>query len=301
MEEQLLPAQKAQMANQIAELDEQIANIDGSLTKLEQLIAASKGRKLQSYQNEIPILRQQRSKLFQEANTLRAQLGLPLVIPATSPQPQVTQVIVQQPKRGGCLRNIFIAFCLLVVLMFIVVAANNGNKSATQVTSTATSTTKSISQTDNNSNNPTATSEPTVQPSFNVGDDVQVDEVRWKIIDVKDEGQVLKSGNQFIDDKKTSGRFIRVSFEMENLSKEMLTFGGIDLVDSQGREYKESSDTLMFVPEAQLCPFIENLNPNVPKTCQLIFEVPANAERLQAKVGDLKLLGNAEELINLGL
>jgi len=139
------------------------------------------------------------------------------------------------------------------------------------------------------------------KPSFKVGDDVKVDEVRWKLIEVKDEGQTLKSGNQLVDDKKTSGKFLRINFEMENLSKEMLTFVGIDLVDNQGREFKPLSDAFMFVPDEQRCALIENLNPNLPKTCQLIFEVPANAEKIQAKVGDLKMLGSAEELIDLGL
>lgn len=143
--------------------------------------------------------------------------------------------------------------------------------------------------------------EPTAAPeAFTVGQDVQVDEVRWKILEAADLGQTLESDNQFIDDKSTSGRFVQVRFELENLSKDMLSFTGIDLQDADKRTFKPSTDMIGFIPEEQYCIF-ENLNPNVAKTCTAIYEVPANASGLQAKVGDLKLFGGAEALINLGL
>jgi hypothetical protein len=113
-------------------------------------------------------------------------------------------------------------------------------------------------------------------------------------------GKQLKSTNQFIKDKTTSGQFVRVRFELENLSRDLLTFAGLDLVDDQGRTFKPSSDVIGFIPSEELC-VLENLNPNVAKTCTAIYEVPANATGLRAQVGDLKLLGNQSALINLGL
>jgi len=136
--------------------------------------------------------------------------------------------------------------------------------------------------------------------NYSVGQDVQVGEVRWKILSVTDEGQTLKSDNQFIDDLTTSARFVRVTFEMENLSKDMLSFAGLDLVDDQNREFTRSSDAISFIENGQEC-ILENLNPNVPKVCQDIYEIPANAIGLKARAGDLKLFGNNEALIDLGL
>jgi hypothetical protein len=146
---------------------------------------------------------------------------------------------------------------------------------------------------------PAATAAPTAQAAT-VGQDVRVDEVRWKVLEAEALGKQLKSTNQFIKDKTTSGQFVRVRFELENLSKDLLTFAGLDLVDDQGRTFKPSSDVIGFIPSEELC-VLENLNPNVAKTCTAIYEVPANATGLKAQVGDLKLLGNQSALIDLGL
>lgn len=148
---------------------------------------------------------------------------------------------------------------------------------------------------------PTAAPEATAAPvAAGVGQDVQVDEVRWNVLEAADVGQTLKSDNEFIKELKTSGRFIRVRLEIENLSKDMLSFTGIDLQDDQGRTFKRSSDALLHVPSEEQC-LLENLNPNVVKSCTIIYEVPQNAARLQALVGDLKLFGGESTLIDLGL
>ncbi len=135
---------------------------------------------------------------------------------------------------------------------------------------------------------------------YAVGDDVRVDDVRWKILEATDLGSTLKSSNTYVKDLKTPGRFVRVRFEVENLSKDMLTYAGLDLVDGQGRTFKSSSDAIQFIPQEELC-ILANLNPNVAKTCTDIYEVPASASGLQARAGDLKILGAASALIDLGL
>lgn len=137
-------------------------------------------------------------------------------------------------------------------------------------------------------------------PVHQVGEDVRVGDVRWKVTEVVDEGPTLTSDNQFIEDKNTSGKFIRVTFDIENLGGEVKTFTGMDVVDGQGREFKRSSDVFSFIPQDQGCA-LENLNPNIVKTCQAIYEVPGDATELKAFVGDLSLLGGDEAFISLGL
>lgn len=144
---------------------------------------------------------------------------------------------------------------------------------------------------------PAATAAPA---SYSVGQDVNVDEVRWKVVAAEDAGQTLKSDNDFIPAKKTSGRYVRVRFELENLSKDMLTFAGLDLLDGQGRTFKSSSDLFAFIPEDESC-VLENLNPNIAKTCTAIYEVPVDSTGLQAQVSDLKMFGSQQALIDLGL
>lgn len=77
-------------------------------------------------------------------------------------------------------------------------------------------------------------------------------------------GNKLKSDNQFVEDKTTTGRFVQLRFEVENLSKDTFTFAGFDLVDDQDRTFKSASDFLTFIPTAELCG-LESLNPNVTK------------------------------------
>jgi hypothetical protein len=137
-------------------------------------------------------------------------------------------------------------------------------------------------------------------PSYGVGQDVQVDEVRWKVVEAVNLGATLTSENQFIENKTSGGHFVRLRFEVENRSKDLLSFAGIDLVDDQGRSYTRASDVIGFLPQEELC-FLENLNPNVPKTCTAIYEVPANAAGLKAELTDLKAFGAASQLVDLGI
>ena len=146
---------------------------------------------------------------------------------------------------------------------------------------------------------PTATSMPT--PILRVGMDVMVADVRWRIFAAENLGNTLTSTDSYRDPLTTSGKFIRVRLEVENRSSDMLTYGGIDLVDNQGREYISSSRAIWYVPNEEDCSIIENLNPNVPRVCAEIFEVAIDAAGLKAKLGDLELFGVAEALGDLGL
>ncbi|MCC6165675.1 MAG: zinc ribbon domain-containing protein [Caldilineaceae bacterium] len=141
----------------------------------------------------------------------------------------------------------------------------------------------------------------TMTPLPIIGGDVMVVNVRWHIFSAENLGNVLTSDNSFIDPLTTPGKFIRVRFEVENRSNDMLTYGGFDLIDSQGREYISSSSAYWMIPDPEDCSFIVNLNPNVPKVCTEIYEVAADATGLKAKVGDLELFGSAESLVELGL
>jgi hypothetical protein len=150
---------------------------------------------------------------------------------------------------------------------------------------------------------PTPTRTPTSQPTAQqgaIGQDIFVGDVRWKILSAENRGSILTSDNQFIDDLTTPGKFIRVRLEVENLSNDLLTYGGIELIDSQGRSFVADSDAHAFIPDNEDCSIIENLNPNVPRVCIEIFDVAANSAGLRAQVGDLELTGDAEALIDLG-
>lgn len=138
-----------------------------------------------------------------------------------------------------------------------------------------------------------------VPVSYGVNQDVQVGEVRWKILEAQDLGPTLTGGQGSEKEKTTAGRWVRVHFEFENLSSDMQSFSGIKVVDDQGREFTASSDVFSFFPEPEWC-VLENINPNVPKTCTHIYEVPANATSLKLVVTDLEMFGSEEAQIDLG-
>jgi hypothetical protein len=136
--------------------------------------------------------------------------------------------------------------------------------------------------------------------TFKVGEDVQVGEVRWKFLEVEDLGKELKSDNQFIDAKTTSGKFVRVRFEVENQGTESASYAGVDLVDGKGRTFKPYDERFSFVPEGEGC-VLEQLNPNLVKTCTEIFELPADATGLKVVAGDLQMFGTDEAQVDLGM
>ncbi len=193
----------------------------------------------------------------------------------------------------GCL--VIVGAVLVLGIIGAVVGGRSGRNAAQPSSAPITGAAQSAGSA------PTAAPAATAVPTaFGVGQDVRVDEVRWKIVAATDLGTTLKSTNQFVKDKATAGRFVQVRFEIENLSKDMLSFAGLDLQDDQGRTFKPSSDAFPFIPSEEACVF-ENLNPNVAKTCTAIYEVPANVAGLKAQVSDLKLLGNQSALVELGL
>jgi hypothetical protein len=146
-------------------------------------------------------------------------------------------------------------------------------------------------------------SEPTVAPTpiSAVGQDIHVGDVRWKVLSVENMGDTLKSDNQFTKDLKTSGSFVKVQFEIENLSKDMLSYGGADLRDDKDRTFTHSSGAIVFIPEEERSLVLSNLNPNIAKTITEIYEVPAGVTGLKFIAGDLEMLGSEETLIDLGL
>jgi len=142
---------------------------------------------------------------------------------------------------------------------------------------------------------------------YSVNQDVRVGDVKWKVLEAKDLGSRLKGSQSryptFQEDVTTTGKFIKVRFEVENLGKELKSVTWLRLVDSQNREYVPHSGVSAWIPEKEDLFLIENLNPNIPKTLAVIFDVAKDASGLKFRVTDLRVLGAGvkEVLIDLGL
>lgn len=137
-------------------------------------------------------------------------------------------------------------------------------------------------------------------PAHQVGQDVIVGKVRWKVVAVENLGSELKSDNQFVDPLTSAGHFFMVRVEVENRATEARTFAEGDIVDSQGRTFGDSADAIHFIEDNERC-ILESLNPNLPRICTAIYEVPTDATGLKLFVGDLNLFGGDEAYIDLGM
>jgi hypothetical protein len=136
--------------------------------------------------------------------------------------------------------------------------------------------------------------------SVGVGQDALAGNIRWKVLEAKDLGNKLQSDNEFMEPLETSGRFVQVRVEVENRGTEAAIFTDVNLVDNQGRKFEDNSDaSIWFVDNKEHC-ILEQLNPNLPKVCTMIFELPAGATGLKFQAGDFSFTDN-EVFVDLGL
>jgi hypothetical protein len=184
-----------------------------------------------------------------------------------------------------------------IIVLIGVVAALGGRGGTTTSNPNEKPTSAPAAQANASASEPTVASTP--MPA--VGQDMRVGDVRWKVLSAENMGDTLKSDDQFTKDLKTKGFFVKVQFEIENLSKDMLSYGGADLIDDKDRTFKNSPDAIVFIPEEERSLVLSNLNPNLAKTITEIYEVPAGATGLRFIAGDLDMLGSEEMMIDLGL
>jgi len=153
----------------------------------------------------------------------------------------------------------------------------------------------------------TNTTESTPAKQYKAGEDVQVAEVRWKLIEAKDLGDTLKGSASnyptFTDDKKANAnsKFVQVTMEVENLDTSMKSVTDVNIMDSKNRKFTSASDTSDWVPQDKQMFVLSNLNPNVPQQFIAIYEIPKDTTDLKVEVGDLSLFGSDKAYISLGL
>ena len=135
---------------------------------------------------------------------------------------------------------------------------------------------------------------------YAMNEEVNSRDVIWKAIKVRDRGNTLKASESryaaIAKTKTTAGRFIEVTFSVENRQKDLASITDPKLVDSTGREFTSSSDTSEWIPEGKEFFLLSNLQPNLPKEFIVIYEVPADASGFKLKVGVIK-----PQLIELGI
>jgi len=128
---------------------------------------------------------------------------------------------------------------------------------------------------------------------------------KWKVLAARDRGSVLEASESrygmFGKDKVTVGKFIEVTFVVENIGGK--TENWVDtptLIDNKNREFETAEAYWEYVPEG-LDFLAVTLQPNIPKQAIVIYEVPTDSSGLKLKVSDFNLLFPKTALIDLGL
>jgi len=129
---------------------------------------------------------------------------------------------------------------------------------------------------------------------------VLVGNIEWTVLRVQRLGNTLKNENEFIGDAVAGGEFISVEFRVENKGKSPETLLAPRLFDADGREFARSTEADWHVP-AQSRLLLETLNPNVPVTREVIYDIPAGAVGLGLLAEDSEFLNSSEGAIDLGL
>ena len=225
---------------------------------------------------------------------------------------EMTNVPATPKKRGGCMRWVLIAVAVVFGcgILAVIGSALQGPQQAQQTrpaSSAGDSTTAVPADAQANVEpaqpaepNATATPEPLPTPLPQIGDEVTLGELRWRVAKAENLGSELTSDNQFIEPKTTAGKFVAVYFDVENLGKDPTSFLGVDLMDGVEREFGAFDEGFMFVPNELQC-VLAKMNPNLPISCMVIFEIPADATELKLKVTSQATFGGEEALISLGL
>lgn len=155
---------------------------------------------------------------------------------------------------------------------------------ASLMSTTDDSSTKESSATSTSSDSEEAKQEE--NKNYKIGETVKVGKTEWKILEVKDIGNTLKSDNEFIESKETNGRFIKVRVYVKNLASEPESISGFALIDSKDQKFDPYTESSMYIPEKEQL-FFEQLNPQIGKKMQEIFEVPKEAKNLKIRLYDL--------------
>jgi TolA-binding protein len=121
----LTPEEQAKAATRIGELEQQIAQKHADIAKLNEQISFAARQRLPGLQAQLDEQQQARTRLREEANTLRAQIGLPLVVPEAlpvrpSPEPPA-------PPAPTAVRNGFFALLGTVIVVIFVLSRLNSS------------------------------------------------------------------------------------------------------------------------------------------------------------------------------
>ena len=133
-----------------------------------------------------------------------------------------------------------------------------------------------------------------------MGETVTFDDSEWVVLEARDAGATLKSNNQFQEDAKTDGKFVIVKFKVKNKGKkEDQLFLKLELLDDDGREFRQRDEAAFYVPKGAKTIGLEALPPSMAKEFWTVFEIPADSKGLRFRTRSLAS-NDDTKLVSLG-
>lgn len=131
---------------------------------------------------------------------------------------------------------------------------------------------------------------------FKVGEEVVVGKLTYKVNKVEKTQQV---GDQYLN-KKANGVFLVINVTVINKDKEARMIDTNMFKLAQGEtKYDPSSEASIYANNDNQF-FLQNVNPNISATGDVIFDIPADANGLKLIVQN-NFFGTSEKKIDLGI
>jgi hypothetical protein len=157
------------------------------------------------------------------------------------------------------------------VLILIGIFASLGEDDST------TTTSEPVSESANEeTNTETAKKDEPKEEVLSVGQPAKVGDFEYVVVGTSETNEI-KSDNEFIESKTTTGKFIVVDYSVKNLdSKARMIDSSLFRIMSGGNEFEpmQDMDIIMLIGDKNL--FLEEVNPQMSREGQIVFEVPAD-------------------------
>jgi hypothetical protein len=125
--------------------------------------------------------------------------------------------------------------------------------------------------------------------------------MNWNLLDVKDLGKQIADTNGNIY-PSTNGKFIFISFSVENTGTDSRTLFDLRVIDDQGRIYDICNQAYGYLgPNYSACSLVPILPKVKPQTFSATFDVDPDSKGLILEVTDLILPPVSAAYIDLGI
>jgi hypothetical protein len=128
----------------------------------------------------------------------------------------------------------------------------------------------------------------TKESAAQIGETVKVGDASWKVTSADQTNQITDTYGGVLPTKQ--GNFVIVDFRFRNDGNESKTLHqqAMQLVDSSGRESDPDTDTFGYIPQDRNI-FLEQVNPGVTETGQVIFSVAPGGSGYKLRLKDTNL------------